>query len=306
MSETPHPVWRSLLFVPANTPRFIDKAHTRGADGIILDLEDSVPDAELGSARSTLRAAVASVAQNGADVLVRINNPDHLAAADIDAAVIAGVTAIMLPKARSAAHAREISGRMADREKVEDLPAGSVRLVPMIETADAYFQALDIGRADPRNVAMTLGGEDFAADVGLAPSAETLTMPKQQVAIAARAAGLMPMGLMGTVADFQDLDAIRQAAEAARRFGMEGASCVHPSNVPVLNEAFSPSAAEVDHAERVVAAYAESTASGSGAITVDGKMIDVPVVQRAEKLLARWAAIQVRQGRANVGEVERQ
>ena len=171
-------------------------------------------------------------------------------------------------------------------------------MVPMIETAAAYFKAVEIAAADPRNVAMNLGGEDFAADMGLAPGADTLALAKQQVAIAARATGLMPMGLMGTVADFLDLEGIKIAAETARRFGMEGASCVHPSNVPILNAAFSPSPEEIDNARRVVDAYADATAKGSGAITVDGKMIDVPVVQRAEKMLARWAAIK---GRGNAG-----
>ena len=294
----PPPVWRSLLFVPANNPKFIDKAHTRGADGIILDLEDSVPDAELDRARAGLRDAAASVARHGADVLVRINNPDAQCIEDIQAAVFDGIAAIMLPKARSPMHVQSVSEAIAEREHTEGLTVGTVRLVPMIETAAAYFQAPEIGVADPRNVAMNLGGEDFAADVGMSPDAETLAMPKQQIVIAARAAGLMPLGLMGTVADFQDLDGIRVAAETARRFGVEGASCVHPSNVPILNDAFSPDADDVAHAERVVEAYASATAKGSGAITVDGKMIDVPVVQRAEKLLARWARIKARQDAA--------
>jgi len=298
MTTEEFPVWRSMLFVPANNPRFIDKAHTRGADAIILDLEDSVPDAELDVARAALRHAAQTVAQAGADVVVRINNPDQLAAADIEAAVFPGVKALLLPKARGAAHVRDISAQMAAREETEGMASGTVRLVPMIETADAYFQALEIARADKRNVALNLGGEDFAADVGMVPDGETLALPKQQIVIAARAAGLMPLGLFGTVADFQDLEGVRRAAETARRFGMEGASCIHPSNVPILNEAFSPNPEEVEHANRVITAYAEATAAGQGAITVDGKMIDVPVVERAEKLLARWAAIEARQGRA--------
>lgn len=294
MSDTHHPVWRSLLFVPANNPKFIEKAYTRGADGIILDLEDSVPEAELDVARAALRDAAASVSRNGADVLVRINNPDDQAAADIEAAVFPGVKALFLPKARDADHVRDISAQIAKRESAEGMAPGAVRLAPMIETADAYFKAVEIGRADPRNVAMNLGGEDFAMDVGMLPGADTLAIPKQHIIIAARAAGLMPMGLMGTVADFGDLDGIRLAAETARRFGIDGASCIHPSNVAILNAAFTPNPAEVDHAERAISAYAKATRTGSGAITVDGKMIDVPVVQRAEKLLARWRAIQAR------------
>jgi len=296
--NTSHPVWRSLLYVPANNPRFIAKAHLRGADGIILDLEDSVPNSELDTARRALRDTVVSASQNGADVLIRINDPDDLAADDIDAAVFDGVAAILVTKARDADHVRAISARVAEREADAGMTSGTIRLVPMIETAAAYFKAVEIGAADPRNVAMNLGGEDFAADMGLAPGADTLALAKQQVAIAARATGLMPMGLMGTVADFLDREGIKVAAETARRFGMEGASCVHPSNVPILNAAFSPSSEEIDNARRVVDAYADATAKGSGAITVDGKMIDVPVVQRAEKMLARWAAIE---GRVNAG-----
>ena len=287
-------IWRSLMFVPANNPKFIAKAHTRNADGIILDLEDSVPDSELESARAGLRMAVASVARGGSDVLVRINNPDHLCMDDIQAAVIEGVTAIMLPKARNAMHVQSVSEAIGKCEHANGMTAGSIRLVPMIETAAAYFQSLEIGAADPRNIAMHLGGEDFSSDVGMIPGADTLAMPKQQVVIAARAAGLIPLGLMGTVADFQDLNGIRLAAEMSRRFGIEGASCVHPSNVPILNAAFSPNPDEIDYAERVVAIYANATAKGIGAISVDGKMIDVPVVRRAELLLARWAAIKVR------------
>jgi len=287
-------IWRSLLFVPANNLKFIAKAHTRNADAIILDLEDSVPDSELESARLGLRMAIPSVARGGADVVVRINNPDHLCVDDIQAAVIDGVAAIMLPKARNAMHVKSVSEAIGKREHANGMTAGSVRLIPMIETAAAYFQALDIGIADPRNIAMNLGGEDFAADVGMMPDTDILAMPKQQVVIAARAAGLIPLGLMGTVANFQDLKGIRRAAEMSRRFGIEGASCVHPSNVPILNVAFSPNLDEIDYAERVVEAYATATGNGSGAVMVDGKMIDVPVVRRAELLLARWAAIKAR------------
>ena len=287
-------IWRSLLFVPANNSKFIAKAHTRNADAIILDLEDSVPDSELESARLSLRMAVSSVARGGADVLVRINNPDHLCVDDIQAAVIEGVAAIMLPKARNSMHVKSVSEAIGKREHANGMTAGSVRLIPMIETAAAYFQALEIGGADPRNIAMNLGGEDFASDVGMMPDTDILAMPKQQVVIAARAAGLIPLGLMGTVANFQDLNGIRRAAEMSRRFGIEGAPCVHPSNVPILNAAFSPSPDEIDYAERVVEAYADATGKGSGAVAVDGKMIDVPVVRRAELLLARWAAIKAR------------
>ncbi|HUN49103.1 MAG TPA: aldolase/citrate lyase family protein, partial [Stellaceae bacterium] len=152
----------------------------------------------------------------------------------------------------------------------------------------------EIARAHPRIVAMTLGAEDFALSVGMLPEAEALFFPKQQMIIAARAAGILPLGFLGTVADFRDLDAFRATIRRSRRIGFAGASVIHPSQVAILNEEFSPAADEVAHAERVVAAYEKATAAGVGAITVDGKMIDVPVVERAQALLRRHRAIAAR------------
>ena len=291
-------VWRSLLYVPANNPRFIDKAHTRGADAIILDLEDSVPAAERDRARAMLAESVATVSQAGADVLVRINRPDDEAVADVEAAVMPGVTAIKVTKAADAEHVQRVSAAVAARERAREMPEGTIRFVPMIETAAAFFKVTEIAEADPRNVALDVGGEDFALDVRSVPDPETLFLPKQTVQIAARAAGLMPLGTIGTVADYQDLDAYRQSIRRSRKFGFDGASCIHPSVVPLLNEEFSPSADEIDHARRVVEAYAAAEAEGKGAIEIDGKMIDVPVAIRARHLLERVAAIAAREKKA--------
>ena len=120
-------------------------------------------------------------------------------------------------------------------------------------------------------------------------------MPKQMAVIAARAAGIMPLGFIGTVAEFHDLDGFRSTIRRSRRFGFIGASVIHPSQVPILNEEFRPSAEEVDHARRVVAAYGKALAEGVGAVTVEGKMIDVPVVERARLLLERDAAVTARE-----------
>ncbi|MEK9754331.1 MAG: CoA ester lyase, partial [Rhodospirillaceae bacterium] len=278
-------VWRSQLYVPANNPRFIAKAHTRGADAVILDLEDSVPAAERPGARANLAESVAAVSQSGADATVRINSPESEALLDLDAAVIAGVRGIYVTKVRDAAYLRVVSAEVGRLEAERGIKPGTVRLVAMIETAAAYVQALEIGQADARTAALVLGGEDIALDLHIVPDSDTLAMPKQHINIVARACGLQPFGIMGTVADYNDLDAVRLVAERSRRFGFEGAACIHPSVVPVLNAAFTPDPEEVGHARRVVAAYAEATAKGTGAITVDGKMIDVPVVKRAENLL---------------------
>jgi citrate lyase subunit beta / citryl-CoA lyase len=155
----------------------------------------------------------------------------------------------------------------------------------------------EIAGADQRIAAMTLGGEDFALSVGMLPDADGLFVPKQQLAIAARAAGVMPLGFIGTVADYKDLDAFRRTVQRSRRLGFLGASVVHPSQVPILNVEFAPGADEVDAARRIVAAYDEAIAAGRGSIAVDGKMVDVPVVERAQQTLRRHAAIQERESR---------
>ena len=287
-------VWRSQLYVPANNQHFIDKAFTRRADAIILDLEDSVPADEREGARARLEESVRTVSQAGADVTVRINSSDNEVLLDLEAAVLPQVRGIFVTKVRDADYIRAISRRVGELEASRSMAPGSICLVAMIETAAAYIQAYDIARADPRIAAMVLGGEDMALDMGMVPDADTLAFPKQQIAIAARAAGVVPFGIMGTVADYSDTDVVRAIAERSRRFGFEGAACIHPSIVPILNAAFTPGETEVDHARRVVAAYAEAEAAGKGAITVDGKMVDVPVVRRARNLLVRFEAIQRR------------
>jgi len=177
------PVWRSLLFVPVTAKRFVDGAARRGADAIILDLEDSVAASEKERARTLVPEAAEIVSRGGADVVVRINRPLRLAVRDIEA----------------------------------------------------------------------------------------LSMPKQMAVIAARAAGIMPLGFIGSIAEFHDLEGFRATIRHSRRFGFIGASVIHPSQVPILNEEFRPSAEEVDHARRVVAAYDTALAEGVGGVTVDGK-----------------------------------
>lgn len=284
-------LWRSLLYVPTNVPRFVEKAHLRGADGIILDLEDSIPPGEKSTARDMLQDAAAQVGQNGADVLVRINQPLELAVRDIEAAINPRVRALQLPKVEGPDHVRLLA-TLVDRLEVErGMEPGHTLFAIMIESATAFLKINEIAAAHPRIVAIMIGGEDLSLDLGMEPAPDTLQYPKQQSVIAARAAGIIPLGLMGTVADYQDLDSVRENALRSARFGLEGASCIHPAVVPLLNEAFSPSPEAVVRAQRIVEAYDQSIAGGRGSIEVDGHMVDVPVVLRAQRLLAREAVI---------------
>jgi citrate lyase subunit beta / citryl-CoA lyase len=295
--KTPLPVWRSLLFVPVTQRRFVDGAARRGADAIILDLEDSVALSEKDRARTLVPEAAATVSRGGADVVVRINRPLRMAVRDIEASVGPGVLALALPKTESAEHVRLLAEIVAEVEAERGMAAGVTRLIAMVETAAAFFRIAEIAGADPRLCALNLGAEDFATSAGILPAAETLQMPKQTAVFAARAAGIMPLGFIGTVAEFHDLDGFRETIRRSRRFGFIGASVIHPSQVAILNEEFRAGAAEIDHASRVVAAYDKALAEGVGAVTVDGRMIDVPVVERARLLLEREAAIAEREAR---------
>jgi citrate lyase subunit beta/citryl-CoA lyase len=283
------PAWRSLLFVPVTIERFVAAAHKRGADGIVLDLEDSVPEVEKARARGLIHSAAERAGRWGAAVLVRINRPWRHAWRDVEAAVGPGVAALMCPKTNSAEHLRMIAEMLDDLESEKKLARGHTRLVAMIETASALFSAQEIAAATPRLVGMVLGAEDFALSVGMEPSAEALQAPNQMVIIAARAAGILPLGFMGTVADYKDLDAFRATIRRSRRFGFLGAACIHPGQVPILNEEYGPQPDEVARAERLIAAYDAALARGAGAVEFEGKMIDVPVVERARRVLEQAA-----------------
>ena len=280
-------VWRSMLYVPANNSSFVNKAHTRGADAIILDLEDSVPASERIGARAGLAECVNIAGQSGTNVLVRINRPLEEAVSDIEAAIMPGVCGLFLPKVESAEHLCLLEELILSREMILGMELGCTLLVPMIETAGAYFRVDEIAKASRRNAGITLGGEDFALANGMVPDEETLFLGSQKVVYAARAAGIIPLGTIGTVADFKDLDAYRLSAVKSQKFGFEGASCIHPSVVSLLNEEFSPSENEVRNAKRIIVAYEEAQANGTGAITLDGKMVDVPIALRAQALLAK-------------------
>ena len=286
------PAWRSLFFVPVTNDKFVDTAHTRGADAFILDLEDSIAVARKAEARERLAAATEKVGRGGADVLVRINRPWRMAMRDLEAAVSPRVRALVLPKVENAHHIRVVSEIVAELEADRGMVPGSTGLVALVETAEAFPRMEEIAYADPRLLAMSLGSEDFSAACGMVPGHDGLYVPKMHMLVLARAAGILPLGFIGTVADYQDLDGLRTAVKRARQLGFMATTCIHPAQIPIVNEAYGPSADEVAHARRVLEAAAEAERDGLGAYSVDGKMIDFPIVERSRGILARYDAIE--------------
>lgn len=291
------PVWRSLLYVPVNVEKYVDKAHARGADCIQLDLEDSVPASEKDAARRLVPAAAKRVRRGGGDVVVRVNSPYDITVRDLEAAIGEDVDGIAITKTQSAGHVQRIDECISGLEARRGLRPGHTRLIAMIETPAAFFQMPAIAQASARLAAMNIGGEDFALETGMEPTEETLLMPKQQMIFAARSGGLMPLGFIASVAAFGDWEAFARMVKRSRQFGFMGAGCIHPGQVPIVNREYAPSPEEAAHARRVLEENARAEAAGRASFAIDGKMIDVPVVERARRLLARLAAIEAREAK---------
>ena len=230
------PVWRSLMFVPVNVKRFVSKAHTRGADALQLDLEDSIATADKADARKLVQEAAATVSQAGADVVVRINQPLRLAIPDLEETISPRVQAVAVTKVDGPGHLRLLSEVMDELEAERGMEVGTTKMIAMVETAEAFFRMENIAKASSRVMAMTLGSEDFATSLGVLPEPDVMLFPKQQAIIAARAAGITPMGIIGTVANYNDVEGMREVIRTSRRFGFQGAACVHPKIVPILNQ----------------------------------------------------------------------
>lgn len=274
---------RSLLYVPGSNQRFIEKAHTRGADAIIIDLEDAVAASMKTEARDALAQSVPLAGRTGMPVFVRINNTEDRLLADAEAACRAGAFGLYVPKVESPALLQRLAAHMEPIER--ELGRKPMVFVPLVESPAGVLAAIEIGRG-VRVFALSGGGEDLATSMGAKPLPQVLSLPKQLIHLAAKAAGVLSFGLLRTVADYADLDGMREAAQEARLFGFDGASCIHPSVVPILNAAFSPSPEEIDWARRIVAADEIAVAEGRGAHTVDGAFVDAPIVARARAILA--------------------
>jgi citrate lyase subunit beta/citryl-CoA lyase len=227
---------------------------------------------------------VPSVGRSGAKVFVRIN-AGELALGDAEAACRAGAFGLFVPKVRSPADLTRIDAHLNSMGPAGETPV----LVAMMEDPGAVLDAREIAAASARVFALVTGSEDLATSMGAEPTPEVLRLPKLMVHLAAKALGLRSFGLLRSVADFRDVEGVKRAAREACSFGFDGATCVHPSLVPILNEAFSPSREEIERARRLVAAFDAAQAAGQGAFVFDGKMVDEPVVARARALLARCA-----------------
>ena len=285
---------RSLLFVPADGGNKLDKAFASGADAIILDLEDSIAPDRKQRARSEAAAFLKKAAahEGRPQLLVRVNGlATGLLDADLDAVVPARPDAVVLPKAVGGAAVIHADAKLAAREAMADLADGHVRILAQaIETAAGIFHAGSFHGASPRLIGLTWGPEDLSAEIGADANRDASGMLTEPYRLARStclfAAAAAEVSAIETVfVDFRNLDGLRRDTEQARRDGFSGRLAIHPAQVAVINEIFTPTAEALAKANAIVAAFA--AAPGAGVVAIEGVMYDRPHLLRAQRLLAR-------------------
>jgi citrate lyase subunit beta/citryl-CoA lyase len=287
---------RSLLFVPGHRARMVERALASAADVVLLDLEDGVPPAEKDAARRGVAETVASAAGRPAR-WVRVHRPDGDAiAADLQAVVRTRCDGLLVSKVERPEQVAEVDRAVGSLERERAVGERTVRFIAAIESARGLLAAPGIAAASPRLVALMFGAEDYANDLGLPVEREAegseLLYARSAIVNAAAAARI---GAIDSVwPDVRDQEGLRRDALVARRLGYAGKSLIHPDQIAVVNEIFSPRAEEVDYARRVLAAFESAGREGRGATALDGKLVDAPVVERARRVVAWEAAIAAR------------
>lgn len=278
---------RSMLFLPGNTPNMIINGDSLGADSIILDLEDAVSPDEKDSARLLVRSALKNMGFKGVEITVRINSIDtdywkH----DLDAIIPLRPNLIMPPKASCAEDIRTVDAYIAEVEQRNGIEVGTVKLIPLIETALGVENAYQIASACPRVAAIFLGGEDLTADLRCkrTKGGNEIDYARKRLVMAARAAGVDVYDTPFT--DVNDDEGIEVDAEYAKSLGFTGKSAIAPRHVKVINAVFSPSEKDIEYAKLVFEAIRLGKEQGKGAVSLRGKMIDKPIVERARQTLA--------------------
>ena len=280
---------RSLLFLPGNAPNMLIHGGDLGADAVIFDLEDAVSPEEKDAARILVRNTLASLPLS-CQTVVRINGLDSgLWAGDLAEIVPRRPNALMLPKTAGAADIRQLTQAVAALEAEHHIPAGTVGIIPLLETAAGIENAYAIAAASPRVLGLFLGGEDLTADLRCprTKGGKEIDYARQRVVCAARAAGVEAFDTPFT--DVQDSQGLLDDAKYARALGFSGKAAISPRHVQGINQVFSPTSGEIAYAQAVLDAIAG--AQGKGAISLHGKMIDAPIVNRARQTLAAAKAL---------------
>lgn len=279
---------RTMMFVPASNAAMLRDANLYGADSIMFDLEDSVSLKEKDSARFLLYQAIKTFDFGETETIVRINDLEAGGRDDIAAMVRAGIDCIRLPKTETAQDVIDVAEVITEVEEQIGREVGSTKMFCAIEGPIGVFNALAIATASERVVGIALGAEDYVTAMKTKrypeKNGEELFFARSMIVHAARAAGIAAVDTV--FSDVNDMDNFRREVERIKQLGFDGKSVINPRQIPVVNDVFAPTEKEIDHAQNVMAAIAEAEAKGSGVVSLNGKMIDKPIVERAERVLA--------------------
>src|SRR5579863_9345146 len=280
---------RTRLYLPGSEPKYFINAALHGPDAIILDLEDSVHHAEKDAARMLVRNTLRAVDFGSCERMVRINQLP-LGLQDLVEVIPEAPDLILIPKVERPEQVSQVD-RMIEELKSRDRIDRAIWLMPIVESALGIENAFAIATVSPNVAALTIGLEDYTADLGVAKTLEgrESLYARTRLVNAAKAAGIQAID--SVFGDVGDLAGLRQWGENSRALGFEGMGCIHPSQIPVIHEAFAPSQVEIEKALKIVAAFKEAQQRGLGVVSLGSKMIDPPVVERARKLVARAKAM---------------
>lgn len=277
---------RTMMFVPGANAAMLRDAPLYGADSVMFDLEDAVSLNEKDSARTLVHFALKTFDYSAIETVVRINGLDTVGALDIEAMVLAGVNVIRLPKTETAQDIIDVAAVITQVEEENDLPVGTTKMMAAIESAEGVLNARDIATASDRLIGIALGAEDYVTNMKTRryPDGQELLFARSMILHAARAAGIAAIDTV--FSDINDTDGFIAETARIKQLGFDGKSVINPRQIPLVNGIYAPSKAEIQQAKEVIWAIREAESKGSGVISLNGKMVDKPIVERAERVIA--------------------
>ncbi|VGQ33448.1 citrate (pro-3S)-lyase subunit beta [Streptococcus pyogenes] len=277
---------RTMMFVPGANAAMLRDAPLFGADSIMFDLEDSVSLKEKDTSRALVHFALKTFDYSSVETVVRVNGLDSCGALDIEAVVLAGVNVIRLPKTETAQDIVDVEAVIERVERENSIEVGRTRMMAAIESAEGVLNAREIAKASKRLIGIALGAEDYVTNMKTRryPDGQELFFARSMILHAARAAGIAAIDTV--YSDVNNTEGFQNEVRMIKQLGFDGKSVINPRQIPLVNEIYTPIKKEIDHAKQVIWAIREAESKGSGVISLNGKMVDKPIVERAERVIA--------------------
>ncbi|HEQ5405178.1 TPA: citrate (pro-3S)-lyase subunit beta [Streptococcus pyogenes] len=277
---------RTMMFVPGANAAMLRDAPLFGADSVMFDLEDSVSLKEKDTSRALVHFALKTFDYSSVETVVRVNGLDSCGALDIEAVVLAGVNVIRLPKTETAQDIVDVEAVIERVERENGIEVDRTRMMAAIESAEGVLNAREIAKASKRLIGIALGAEDYVTNMKTRryPDGQELFFARSMILHAARAAGIAAIDTV--YSDVNNTEGFQNEVRMIKQLGFDGKSVINPRQIPLVNEIYTPTEKEIDHAKQVIWAIREAESKGSGVISLNGKMVDKPIVERAERVIA--------------------